>query len=169
MKRRGFKRFLDNRSAAFKIQITSMVDMFIILLVFLLKSYSTSPVNITPNKMLRLPQSTSMTDPIETMKLIVSKEGIYVGSKKVVSLNNGVLAENAVDPHDHMFLRPLYNELDKRAAQVRNLASVNSTVNFDGHVLMQIDKDIPYSVIQKVLYSSMLAGYYNVKFAVVSK
>lgn len=37
------------------IQITSMADIFTIILVFLLKSYSTSAVNITPSNGLKLP------------------------------------------------------------------------------------------------------------------
>ena len=42
------KKYMEKRlTSAFKIQITSMVDMFVIILVFLLKSYTTSPVNIT--------------------------------------------------------------------------------------------------------------------------
>ncbi len=169
MKHGGFKRYLDNRSSGFKIQITSMVDMFIILLVFLLKSYSTSPVNITPNKLLRLPASTSSIDPIDTLKLIVSKQGVFVGGKQVAAINNGQIAASDIDPRDPSFIRSLYNELDKKADQVKNLAKVNNTVNFNGRIFMEVDKDLPYSTLQKVLYTAMLVGYANVKFAVMSK
>ena len=169
MRRRGFKKYLDNRSSAFKIQITSMVDMFVILLVFLLKSYSTSPVNITPNGQLRLPQSTSPTDPVDVLKVIVSKDALFVEGQKVVDLDNGRLPASVTDARDPQFIRPLYEELDKRAAQEKNLAKVNDTVNFDGKVLMQIDKSLPYSLLKKIMYTSMLAGYYDVKLAVMTK
>ena len=72
MRGRGFSRYADSRSGAFKIQITSMVDMFVILLVFLLKSYSTSPVQITPNKDLTLPESTVQTDPEDVITLVLA-------------------------------------------------------------------------------------------------
>lgn len=167
---RGFKKYLDRRtSSSFKIQITSMVDMFIILLVFLLKSYSTSPVNITPNASLKLPTSTAATDPVDVLKVVVSKTAVFVEDSKVVDLKEGHLDMASVDKTDPQFIRPLYEELDKKAQRAKDLAKVNDTVEFDGKVLLQIDKDLPYSALQPILYTSMLAGYYDVKFAVMTK
>ncbi|MEK6554759.1 MAG: biopolymer transporter ExbD, partial [Bdellovibrionota bacterium] len=71
MARTGMKRYMEKRlTSAFKIQITSMVDMFVIILVFLLKSYSTSPVNINPSKDLTLPVSSAMQDPEDVLKMM---------------------------------------------------------------------------------------------------
>jgi biopolymer transport protein ExbD len=170
VERRGMKKHMDSRSpSSFKIQITSMVDMFIILLVFLLKSYSTSPVNITPNANLRLPQSVTSTDPVDVLKLVVSKQAIFVDDNKVVDIANNEIDKTQVDAADPQFIRPLYEELDKKAQKSKDLAKVNDTVEFDGKVMMQVDRDLPYSVLKKIMYTSMLAGYYDVKFAVVSK
>ena len=92
MARRGMSKYIDKRvPSTFKIQITSMVDMFVILLVFLLKSYSTSPVQISASKDLTLPVSTSLKDPVDVLQLMVSKGGIFVENKKVVALNDGKL------------------------------------------------------------------------------
>lgn len=161
---------MDKRlPSAFKIQITSMVDMFIIILVFLLKSFSTSPVNITPSEHLRLPQSTATTNPVDTIKLIVSKSAVFVEDVKIVDMINGNVDKNQADPTDKKFIRALYEELDKKARKSKELAKINDTVEFDGRVLMQIDRHLPYAALEKVIYTSMLAGYYDVKFAVVSK
>ena len=170
MGRRGFKKYLEKRtSPAFKIQITSMVDMFIIILVFLLKSFSTSPVNIVPNEGLRLPQSSTPTDPVDVLKLIVSKSAVFVEDSKVADLVNNEFDKSQLDASDSEFIRPLYDELDKKAQKSKDLSKINDTVEFEGKVLMQIDRDLTYSVIKKIMYTSMLAGYYDVKFAVVSK
>ena len=167
---RGMKKYIDRRgSSSFKIQVTSMVDMFIILLVFLLKSFSTSPVNITPSDNLQLPQSTVSTDPVDVLKLVVSKAALFVEDEKVADLNNSEFAPGQIDASDKEFIRPLYEALDKKAQQSKDLAKVNDTVEFDGKVFMQVDRDLPYSVLKKVMYTSMLAGYYDVKFAVISK
>ena len=40
----------DNKKSTFVLQLTAMVDMFTIIIVFLLKSFSTSAVNIEPQK-----------------------------------------------------------------------------------------------------------------------
>lgn len=169
MRRRGFGRYADSRSGAFKIQITSMVDMFVILLVFLLKSYSTSPVQITPNKDLTLPESTVQTDPEDVIKLIVAKNGIYIDEKKIMDLTAGELKAEDSDKTDAQFIKKLFEELDVQAKKTRNIASVNETVEFDGKILMQADRDLPYAILQKVMYTSMLAGYADVKLAVVGK
>ena len=129
MGRRGFKGYIDKRSpSTFKIQITSMVDMFVILLVFLLKSYSTSPVNISPNANLTLPASSSTKDPVDVLKLVVSKAGIFVDDKKVLELHDGKIDVKDVQESDTQFIKALYTELDIQAQKSRQIASVNDTV-----------------------------------------
>jgi len=146
-----------------------MVDMFVILLVFLLKSYSTSPVNITPSENLQLPVSTSTKDPVDVLKLVISKVGIFVEDKKVVDLKQGSLDVGDVDAADTQFIRTLYNELDEQAKKARKIASVNEEIEFDGKVVMQADRTLPYELLRKVMYTSMMAGYSDVKIAVVTK
>lgn len=169
-RRRGMGRYIDRRiSSTFKIQITSMVDMFVILLVFLLKSYSTSPVNITPNDQLTLPASTSTKDPVDVLKLVVSKSGIFVDEKKIVEMKDGVLAVGDVDANDTQFIRALYTELDEQAKKTRTIASQNTELEFDGKVIMQAERSLPYDLLRKVMYTSMMAGYSDVKIAVMLK
>lgn len=169
-RKRGFARYMDKRSpSTFKIQITSMVDMFVILLVFLLKSYSTSPVNITPSDKLTMPASTSTKDPVDVLKLVVSKAGVFVEDRKIVDLEQGVVATKDLDSNDTQFIRPLYQALDDQAKKSRQIASVNEEVEFDGKVLMQADRSLPYELLRKVMYTSMMAGYADVKIAVITK
>jgi len=165
----GIKKHMDRRAPSnFKIQITSMVDMFVILLVFLLKSYSTSPVTITPDDNLRIPASTSTKDPVDALKLVVSKVGIFVDDKKVVDLKDGQVDVKDVDASDTNFIRGLYTALDQEAQKSKSIAKVNETVEFDGKVVMQADRELPYEILRKVMYTSMMAGYSDVKIAVLA-
>lgn len=164
------RKYMDKRSpSTFKIQITSMVDMFVILLVFLLKSYSTSPVIITPSEGMTLPASSSTKDPVDALKLMVSKTGVFVEDKKIIDLTDGVIAITDVDPSDTQFIRSLYTELDTQASKTRTIASKNETIEFDGKVLMQADRGLNYETLRKVMYTAMMAGYSDVKIAVLSK
>jgi biopolymer transport protein ExbD len=169
-RRKVLSRYIEKRgSGTFKIQITSMVDMFVILLVFLLKSYSTSPIQVNPNKDLTLPSSSSSTDPAaDALKLVVSEKGIFVDDKKIVDLQNGQLAAVDSDSKDPLFIRILYNELDEQAKKSKAIAKVNDTVEFDGKIMMQADRELPYELLQKIMYTSSLAGYADLKLAVVS-
>lgn len=164
------KRYVNKRTeGTFKIQITSMVDMFVIILVFLLKSFTTSPVQITPSDQLALPASTSTKDPVDGLKMVVTQQGIFVDDLKVAEVREGGLATGQTDAADPNFIRPLFNELDKHAEKSRNIAKVNEEVKFDGKIIVQADKQLTYDLLRKVMYTSMMAGYADVKFAVISK
>lgn len=167
---RGIKRFMDRRSTGyFKIQITSMVDMFVILLVFLLKTYSTSPVTISPKEGLRLPESNSPADPADVLKMVVSTDGVFVEDKKVLEFKNGGIAKEDSEANDPQFIRKLYDALDERARLAKSISQVNDAFEFDGKILVQADRTLPYDLLKRVMYTSMMAGYSDVKFAVVSK
>lgn len=169
-KRRGMGKYIDMRSASsFKIQITSMVDMFVILLVFLLKSYSTSPVDIQPREGLRVPESNSSTEPVDVVKLIVATDGVFVEEKKIMELDKGRFMQGQIDANDSSFVRSLFEALDERAKHAKEISKVNEAFEFDGKVFLQADRSLPYDVLQKIMYTSMMAGYSEVKLAVVSK
>src|SRR5580700_7385514 len=132
MARKAMSFYAQKRSAGyFKIQITSMVDMFVILLVFLLKSYSTSPVIISPKEGLRLPESTSPADPVDVLKMVVSTDGIFVEDKKVITLTQGVIGKEEFDANDQQFIRPLYEALNERARLAKSISQVNDSFEFD--------------------------------------
>lgn len=157
----------DNKKATFVLQLTSMVDMFTIMIVFLLKSYSTSAVHITPHDGLKLPTSTAYTDPVEALRLVVSMDGIYVDDEKVVELENGEIKKVDLDSNDSDFIRTLYEALDKQAVKTRTIAEKNETVEFDGKVVMQADSRLNYALLKKVMYTSSLAGYADLKLATI--
>lgn len=170
MARRGMGRYMDRRTpSSFKIQITSMVDMFVILLVFLLKSYSTSPVIITPKEGLRIPESTATLDPVDVVKMVVAQDGVFVEEKKVMELEKGRFPASSVDANDASFVRVLFEALEERAKLAKDISKVNDSFEFDGKVLLQADRDLSYDVLQKIMYTSMMAGYADVKLAVAQK
>ncbi len=167
--RRMIKKMMENnRSASFALQLTAMVDMFTILLVFLLRSYSTSAVQINPADGLILPTSQSHTNPVEALLLVVSPKGIYVGEQRVVALTEGKLDGQNVDVNDPKFIKPLYDELNKQAEKTRQIAAANETVEFDGKVILQADQSLSYDLLRKVMYTATLAGYANLKLATMS-
>jgi hypothetical protein len=145
-----------------------MIDMFTIILVFLLKSYAASSVEIAVNKDVRLPSSTASGAPVEALKLIVSTKGIYVDDQQVARVENGVIPREFLDGSDNKFIRPLYDALKYQADKSKAIASQNKDVEFEGKVIFQADQGLGYSLLKKVMYTSSFAGYTDFKFAVVS-
>ena len=94
---------------------------------------------------------------------------MFVEEKKVMDLVKGRIPASAADANDPSFLRSLYEALDERAKLAKSISKVNDSFEFDGKVLMQADRNLNYDVLQKIMYTSMMAGYADVKLAVAQK
>src|SRR5580704_13479425 len=70
------------------LQITSMADVFTIILVFLLKSYATSSINITPAPGMKLPAAAVTEDQVEAIKVEISSSAVQVDDAVVANLKN---------------------------------------------------------------------------------
>lgn len=167
--RRAVERFrVNNKKATFVLQLTAMVDMFTILIVFLLKSFSTSSVHLTPVKGLTLPHSTSYTNPVEALKLIVAKDGIYIDEKMVVPLEEGKISDSALDASDPDFITDLFTELDQQVEISKQIREENKEFEFEGKVVMQADAALDYGLLKKVMYTTSMAGFADMKLATMS-
>ncbi len=144
------------RNQSFALNITSMTDMFTILLVFLLQTYSTSEVNLDAVNGVRLPQSASEKNPINGVKLSVSATELKFDKKLLASLNANSFDQASIDPNDSNFIKPLFDEL-------QNFNKENEKLAKTGNVLLQADEALPYSVIRKVMYTASMAGFPNLK------
>src|SRR4029077_3513385 len=85
------KSFLRRKSlnADMALQITSMADIFMILLVFLLKSYATSITNIAPSAHISLPEvDQARSVPKESMKIEIGKDAVTIDEKPALGLTN---------------------------------------------------------------------------------
>ena len=78
------------KAAVYALMLTSMVDMFSMLVVFLLQTFSTSP-EILINKGLSLPDSITSSQVKEAPVLALSKDGNLYLDQKLVGLTNKVV------------------------------------------------------------------------------
>lgn len=143
------------KNQAFTLNITSMTDMFTILLVFLLQNFS-SEVTIDPVAGLRLPQSTSDKNPVLGVKLAISPTELRFEDKVIAQVNGQNIDSSAIDKNDSNFIRPLFDELQKYNKENEKLAKT-------GNVLLQADQDLPYATLRKVMYTASMAGFPKLK------
>ena len=151
---------LPKKSSSFALNITSMTDMFTILLVFLLQTYSTSDVQLLPEKDLRLPASSSSTNPVESVKLVVSKELVKIDDNKIATMKDLNFESKDLDPNDSNFITPLFAELEKLSKDEK--LKENPAIK-EGRLLLQADAALPYSVLRKVMYTASMAGFPQLK------
>ena len=149
----------------FTLQLTAMVDMFTIMIIFLLKSYDTSSLEVKNVDGLRLPASITASIPEESMLLLVSKKGIFVNDTKVASIESGKISSKDISSSDEDYIEGLFKELDKEAKKIEKLSKKNPNIKFEGKILMQADQELDYGVLRKVLYTVTMAGYGDLRLA----
>ena len=139
--------------------LVSLIDVFTILIFFLLSSASGVELLSSP-KSVKLPVSTADKSPKETIVVVVSAEDILVEGRKVATVAEAMATKGDL-------VEPLKAELDllttnRQAIRAENQAQAKA-------VTIMGDKDIPYSLLRKVMYTSARANFSDVAFAVRRK
>jgi biopolymer transport protein ExbD len=135
--------------------LVSLIDVFTILIFFLLSS--ASGVEMLPSpKAVKLPESIAEKTPKETIVVVVSDSDILVDGRKVASVPEVLAMEGDV-------ITPLKAELDLLANR-----QVIREENKDHNkaVTIMADKAIPYRLLRKVMVTSARANFSDVSFAV---
>lgn len=153
--RRRFKR--KTESGVFLLNITSMTDMFTMLLVFLLQTYASSEFKIDPEAGVRLPLSSSMKDPSKAPQVVVSQTAIKLDGETILSLDGGAFKNSDRDPGNPAIIKPLYEAL---RAKLPADGSIDS-------VLLQADSTRSMADLNNYFTTISAAGFAKVKLATV--
>jgi len=138
--------------------LVSLIDVFTILIFFLLSS--ASGVELLPSpKAVKLPESISEKAPKETIVVVVSEADILVDGRKVASVPEVMAMQGDL-------IAPLKAELDLLAQ--RQVVRAENQAQSKALTIMG-DKDIPYQLLRKVMVTSARANFSDVSFAVRRK
>lgn len=139
-----------------ELNITAMMDMMTILLVFLLKSYTSSSTNIQLTPELQIPNSTTHEAPKDAIGIIISQKDITVNDKLAAPVIDGQIPAAHHDNEDmnNPLVVPLLGALQKEVDKQKLIAKFNPAAPFEGKVNIAADKRIPYSTILNVLYTA---------------
>ena len=145
------------------LQITSLMDIMTIILVFLLKSYSTEDIQIAPSDDLRLPSSSAQKPPELAVNAVITKGGVTVDGVKVVEVNGGTVGD---EYKRGTLISPLFDTLKEKADEAKAMAERNPAHKFTGRILLQCDRDVPFSLVREVMYTAGQAQFAEFKFVV---
>ncbi|MEE2670884.1 MAG: biopolymer transporter ExbD [Bdellovibrionota bacterium] len=164
------------RRSPTNIDITSLLDILVILLVFLLKSYNSSGVVLNVPKGITLPDSKSESMSNAGIMIQVSKDKIYVDDETILDNEN---PPPKIYGEGGRMIVPLYNQLVKKKEEIKVLAKqVNSAAGienednqkkFTGIANLIIDKSLKYSFVKKIMYTCAAAGFKEYKFVVLGE
>jgi biopolymer transport protein ExbD len=152
------------------LQITSMADIFTIILVFLLKSFATGTTTIEPAHEITLPESV-MTDPVsETNKIEISETGILLDDKQVVDLRNYRFERGSLESDGSIrSLNTVLHDLQRNPASTDEAAPVTppKDLSKSTEMLVLADKKTPYTTVKTVLDTLSSNGFSDFKLVVV--
>lgn len=146
--------------------ITSLMDIMTIILVFLLKSYSANPVQLKGGDDLKLPFSTAEQEPGESTAITVTLNNIIVTDKAVATLDKGEVAASDLSGGDFM-IDPLFEALQQEVDKQKKIEKFNKKAKFTEVVTIIADRNVPFSLLSKVMYTAGQASFSKFKFAVV--
>ena len=156
---RRIKRMSRNRLKITKMNLTSLMDVFTILVFFLLVNSGSVEVMEAP-KTVTLPESRVEAKPRETVVIFVSAEQVIVQGK-AVAVVAGILDEEPA----------AMDQIASRLAELKeNIIGPNTkAVAGSQEVTILADRSVPFIVIKKIMSTCTGEGYENVSLAVIQK
>ena len=135
--------------------LVSLIDVFTILIFFLL-SNSGGVETLPSPKAVHLPESVADKAPRETVIVVVSGTEILVGGRRIASVAEVMATEGDL-------IAPLKAELEQQAGRV----VIRKENEADAKRLTIMgDKDIPYRLLRKIMFTGARANFADVSFAV---
>ncbi len=168
------------------LQITSMADIFTILLVFLLKTFSTGVTNLSPSSSVTLPEAHSEDQVTESLKVEISPTAILIEDKPVM-----VLDKFQFNPHDldsqgqpKPVISALQLEREREMRKPSSSTPPTDTPASDSSALdptkvasekaaaltrltVVADENTPYDVVRTVMATATTVGFSDFKLVVV--
>ncbi len=136
------------------LNLTSLMDIFTILLIFLLVN-NNNAAKLPENQDIQLPESTAQELPNDVLIIQVSATNVIIDGRKIADTQ-------AVKVQEGRTVDALVEELKFRASRA---LAVNP--EDEREVMIQADRDVPYAVIKKLMRSCMETPYTKVAFAVL--
>jgi biopolymer transport protein ExbD len=163
----------------FELQLTSMMDILVIILVFLLKSYTVSTNSFSSVPGIQIPISKTQELTPDSLHLIVTPDAITFENQRVVEFVKTTDSLDKDNPkalsyafknedldENGMRVARLYDALN-RAREKAELLRAQSTARdlqgnplpWDGVLAIQADKRVKYDTLRKIMYTAGAAQF----------
>jgi biopolymer transport protein ExbD len=156
---RRMKRMSRSRVAMTKMNLTSLMDVFTILVFFLLVNSGQSEILDAPNEVV-LPESVVEARPRETLVIFISPNDVVIQGDAIMRTE-----EVATMSADNLAL------ITQRLEAIKNSVVGPSTlaVAASQEVTILADKSIPFDIIKKIMSTCTNQGFTQISLAVTQK
>jgi biopolymer transport protein ExbD len=164
---RSFARKLAEPETIRDLNITPMMDMMTIILVFLLKNFSGSTQMITLDQNLQVPPSQTQLLAKEAVPVTITKRVIIIEGEPVAPITNGKVDPSLKPDGENGYkIEPIVTWLTKISNRERRVAELSGG-KFESELMIVADQTTPYRLLTEVLYSCGQAGYSNYRLVVL--
>lgn len=156
---RRIRRMGRNKKKVVGLNLTSLMDVFTILVFFLL-FHSSGGEAVEAPRQIKLPDSVVETKPRETVVIMVSPEVVLVQGRAAISTIELIEAkgETIVEITEGLKL------LERNIIGISTKTAVGSK-----EVTILADKSIPFSALKKIMSTCTGSGYGRISLAVIQK
>ena len=156
---RRIARMARNKSFVSKLNLTPLMDVFTVLVFFLMINSATVETLQQP-KQITLPESVVEAKPRETVVIFVGKEEVLVQGVPVARIAD-------IQTTTNVEIEPISVRLAELSESVIGLST--QAVAESQEVTVLADKSVPFSVLKKIMATCTAQGYTRVSLAVVQK
>lgn len=156
---RRIRRMGRHKRALPKLPLTSLMDVFTILVFFLMVNQSSVEALQQPGQ-IELPESVVEQKPRETVVILVGRDEVLVQGVRVARVAD-IQASGSLD------IEPIGARLADLRESVIGLST--QAVAESQEVTVVADKSVPFSVLKKILATCTARGYTRVSLAVIQK
>ncbi len=150
------------------LMLTSLLDMFTIILIFLIVSFEAEEHEFALNEKLTLPESSARSAFKPAVNIAITSQGVEVDKKLVVKMAPGgrfdpqMYADQVIEPLKDVLVRRY--ELLKLEAEYEG-----STIDERAIIIVQADRDMDYDTIYLVLRTAAQADFFKYRLAIMKK
>lgn len=146
------------------LNLTSLMDVVSIIVVYLLKNYGADPVVIMPTAGQKVPMSVADSPIQDGIPVYIAQRSITFGSKKIVQIDeNGDIEQGAVQNH---LIGPLYDAMAEEADKAKQMSASQGT-EWSGRVILVGDQSLKFSTLVDVMYTAGRAEFREYAFCVI--
>jgi biopolymer transport protein ExbD len=143
--------------------ITPLVDMFIIIVLFLLANFSATGEILMMTKDIQLPEAKNVKELDMVPVVKVSSDEVVVDGTVIGRVEDLTREEYLNIPALEEKLRELKKKHEDLHSMAGDADSFKGDVNIQGH------REVHFKIIKRVMFSCATAGYNNINFAVLTK
>ena len=145
------------------LNVMPLLDIFSILILFLLMSFSSDPISYDLTQDVEVPVSITLRSLDEQPQVSITKNALKVGDKSITSIINGEVPESVVRQGG---IQPFFDVLSIFAANLKRLRAEDEGLQDqteDGPnpdaLTVEVDKEHQFKILRRVMLSAQQAEF----------